>query len=60
VSGRLISLDEAAGRYDLGKTTLWRWLREGKLKRYRRAGDRRTLVDQDQLDRLVEPREIEP
>jgi excisionase family DNA binding protein len=60
VPDRLISVDEAAGRYKLGTSTLWRWLREGKLRRYRRAGERRTLIDQDQLDRLVEPREVDP
>lgn len=54
----LLSVDEAAEFYRLGKQTLWRWLRDGKLKRYRRAGDRRTLIETAELEHLLKPRQI--
>jgi hypothetical protein len=53
-----LSVAEAAARYDLGQTTVWTWLRQGRLKRYRRGGDRRTFVDEEQLRRLVALREV--
>lgn len=51
----LVSSDDAVREFEIGKSTLYRWLREGLLDRYRRRGDRRTFVDRDQLKRLVEP-----
>jgi hypothetical protein len=37
-------LDEAERRYGLSRSTLFRWLREGKIKGYRKPRDRRTYV----------------
>jgi transposase len=51
----LLSTDDAAREFEIGKSSLYRWLREGLLERYRRRGDRRTFVDREQLRHLVEP-----
>ena len=52
-----ISLDEAVKVFRVGKSTLFGWLAEGRLKRYRRLGDRRTFISQRELQRLTEFRE---
>lgn len=52
-----ISLDEAVKEFRVGKSTLFGWLAEGKLKRYKRLGDRRTFVSRRELERLTEFRE---
>ena len=51
----LVSTDDAVREFDIGKSSLYRWLRQGLLERYRRRGDRRTFVDREQLKRLIEP-----
>ena len=55
----IVSVDEAARVLGLSRTTIFKFMREGKLARYRREGDRRTLVDQEELARLVEPRRVD-
>ena len=52
-----ISLDDAVKQFRIGKSTLFGWLAEGKLKRYKRLGDRRTFVSRQELERLTEFRE---
>jgi excisionase family DNA binding protein len=52
-----ISLDEAARIFHVGKSTLFDWLRTGKLRRYKRRGDRRTFVSRRDLERFLEFRE---
>lgn len=52
-----ISLDDAVKLFRIGKSTLFGWLAEGKLKRYKRLGDRRTFVSRRELVRLTEFRE---
>jgi predicted site-specific integrase-resolvase len=56
----LVSTDDAVREFGIGKSTLYRWLREGLLDRYRRRGDRRTFVDREQLERLIEPQAQKP
>jgi hypothetical protein len=41
----LVSVDEAVREFGRSRFVFFQWLREGKLTRYRSAGDRRTLVD---------------
>ncbi len=53
---QLISLDDAAQEFEVGKSTLHRWVREGLLQRYRKRGDFHTFVDRQELAKLVEPR----
>lgn len=52
----LVSVDEAAQEFKRSRKTIFAWLREGRLTRYRSEGDRRTLVDRGEIRRLVEPR----
>ncbi len=50
----LISADDAVRIYKVGKSTLFGWLREGKLRRFKRRGDRRTFVSSKELERFIE------
>jgi hypothetical protein len=52
----LIALDDAAKEYEVGVTTLYRYLRQGRLARYQKLPDRRTFIDRRELERLFEPR----
>ena len=54
----IVSVDEAARELGLSRTTIFKFLREGKVARYRREGDRRTLVDRNELAQLVEPKRV--
>ena len=49
------SIDEARMVYQVGRNLLFRLLKEGKLTRYKREGDRRTLLSRQELDRLFTP-----
>jgi excisionase family DNA binding protein len=51
-----ISVDEAAIEFHRSRKTIFGWLKEGRLTRYRSEGDRRTLVSRRELRDLVEPR----
>jgi predicted site-specific integrase-resolvase len=56
----LIALQAAAKKYGINRVTLHRWLKEGKLTRYRaQVGDRRTYVDIKEIDRLLQVRRVE-
>jgi len=47
---RLIPIDEAATQQGVSRTTIYRLIRLGLLKKYRAPGvDRRTYVDADKL-----------
>lgn len=50
----LISADDAVRMYKVGKSTLFGWLREGTLRRFKRRGDRRTFVSRSELERFLE------
>jgi hypothetical protein len=52
----LISADDAVRVYKVGKSTLFGWLKEGKIKRWKQRGDRRTFVSRRELERFLEPR----
>jgi hypothetical protein len=52
----LVPLEEAAAEFHVSQSSLYRWIREGLLERYRRRGESRTLIDRDQLRKVVEPR----
>ena len=57
---KVLALDEAAKRIGVSRRTLQRWLAEGRIKRFRVAGDRRVFVDPEEIERLREPREEPP
>jgi Helix-turn-helix domain len=52
----LIAVDDAAKEYEVGVTTLYRYMRQGRLVRYQKLPDRRTFIDRRELERLFEPR----
>ena len=53
----LVPVDQAATEFGVGRTTLFRHLRNGRLKRYKGGlGDPQTYVDRAELRRLVKPR----
>lgn len=49
---RIVTLHEAAEEVGLSAPTVWRYIRLGLLKKYRRQLDRRTYVDLDELREL--------
>jgi excisionase family DNA binding protein len=53
------SLDEAAKQTGVSRRTLTRWVAEGKLRAYKRAGDRRRYVDLDDLRKLQQLRPVD-
>jgi excisionase family DNA binding protein len=53
------SLDDAAAQTGISRRTLTRWVAEGKLRAYKRAGDRRRYVDLDDLRKLQELKPVE-
>jgi hypothetical protein len=54
--GEFLPVVEAVRYYGVGRASLFTFLREGKLQRYRREGDRRTWLSVEELERLLRPR----
>jgi excisionase family DNA binding protein len=52
-----VPIAEAAERLRVSRDTLERLIRAGRLKRYRRFGDRKTYVDLDEAKRVLDWRE---
>jgi excisionase family DNA binding protein len=52
-------LDEAASQTGISRRTITRWISDGKLRAFSRAGDRRRYVDLDDLRKLQELKPIE-
>lgn len=48
-----VTLDAAAKEFGISRSTVQRLMREGKLSRYVRTGDRRAYVDRDELKELL-------
>jgi excisionase family DNA binding protein len=51
------SLDDAAEQTGISRRTLTRWVSEGKLRAYSRAGDRKRYIDLDEMRKL---QQLEP
>src|SRR5438045_2191517 len=51
------SLDEAAEQTGVSRRTLTRWISDGKLRAYSRAGDRKRYADLDDIQKL---QQLEP
>jgi predicted site-specific integrase-resolvase len=56
----LVPLQDAAAEFEVSQVTLYRSIKKGQLKRYRRAMDKRTYVDRDELRRLLKLRSVRP
>ena len=54
----MISVAEAAREFKLSEAAVFKYLRQGKIKRWRRTGDRRTFVERGEMKRLVQPRVV--
>jgi predicted site-specific integrase-resolvase len=54
----LIPLQQAAQEFGVDPATLYRYLKAGRLTRYRRAMDVRTYLDRAQIKRLLKPRPV--
>ena len=52
-----VPIAEAAQRLGVSRDTLERLIRAGRLKRYRRFGDRKTYVDLDEAKEVLDWRE---
>jgi predicted site-specific integrase-resolvase len=49
----LLTVDAAASKHGIGRRTIFRFIQEGRLNRYRRPADRRTHVDDVELNSLL-------
>lgn len=47
----MITVLVAAKRARVGQATIWRMLKDGRLTRYRRAGDRKVYLDPKEVDK---------
>jgi len=52
------SMEDAATETGIGRRTLTRWVSEGKLRAYTRAGDRKRYVDLEDIRKLQELRPV--
>jgi transposase len=48
-----LSIDEARAEYRVSRATIFRWLAAGKLTRYKREGDPRTMLRRSEVEELV-------
>jgi hypothetical protein len=48
----------SAQEFKLSESALFKYLRQGKLKRWRRTGNRRTFVEREELKQLLKPRVV--
>ncbi len=56
---QLVAVQEARKRFNVGEATLFRWLRDGRLKRYTQPGQGHvTFVDAGALRRLTAPQVV--
>jgi len=56
----IVPVDVAVTEFNRSRRTLFIWIRSGRLKRYRIAGDSKTYIDRNELRRLLRPRHEPP
>lgn len=54
----LIPLVQAAADFGVDRATIYRYLKAGRLKRYKKGMDRRTYIDREQLKKILRPRVV--
>jgi hypothetical protein len=54
----LIPVATAATEFGISTDVIFKYLRLGRLKRYKKGMDRRTYVDRAQIKRLLKPRPV--
>jgi hypothetical protein len=52
----LIPISRATAEFGLSRSVIFKYLKQGRLKRWEKGGDQRTFVDRAELKRLVQPR----
>jgi excisionase family DNA binding protein len=58
----MLTLAEVEQEYKLKRSTVYKYIREGSITAYKKAGDRRSYFRRTELDKLTEfqPRETRP
>lgn len=56
----LISVQDASDRHGLALRTMFKLIKNENLTRYKKAGDRRTFLDEAELDEVLRPRPKDP
>ena len=54
----MIAIQDAAAEFSVSAATLYGLIKKGRLKRFRRVGDKRTFLDRDDLAALLAFREV--
>jgi len=57
---QLVQVDRAAEKAGVSRRTIYRWLKDGSLKRFKRGGDPFVLVDLGAVRQLRKPRPVAP
>lgn len=60
MSTEFLSVDQVAEKYTVSRATVWRWIKEMDIQRYRFRGDRKTYIQSDDLERMSQPMPTEP
>lgn len=54
----MIPVAKAAQEFGVSEAALYRYMKLGRLKRYKKGLDRRTYVDRTEIKKLVQPRVV--
>lgn len=55
----LVPIQDAAAEFGLDRGTLYRYIKRGKLKKWRREMDVKTYIDREELRKLLEFKPVE-
>jgi len=54
----LIPVASAVVEFQVSRSTLYKLIQRGELNRYRKVGEKRTLLDRRQVRRVLRPRRV--
>jgi excisionase family DNA binding protein len=54
----LIPVADAVAEFQVSRSTLYKLIQRGELNRYRKVGEKRTLLDRRQVRRVLRPRRV--
>ncbi len=57
---QLVQIAQAVAKAGVSRRTIYRWLKDGSLKRFKRGGDPYVLVDLAAVRQLRKPRQVPP
>jgi excisionase family DNA binding protein len=55
----MLSLDDTAKKLGVSRQTIYKLIGEGKLRKFKRLGDKKTYLRVDEIEQAVEPEERE-